>query len=318
MRGVLFDGRLHVSDDIPVPVRRTDEALIRVHRAGICGTDLEVVRGYKGSHGVLGHEFVGTVVEAADEAWVGRRVCGEINVTCGDCAFCRRGLSSHCLQRTVLGILNHPGAFAEFVALPMANLHAVPPAVTDDEAVFAEPLAAAYQILEQVSIQQGDRAVVLGDGRLGILCAQVLKSAGAMVEVVGKHSRKLTVLADRGISVRERTEGLPEQSALVIEATGSASGLVDALALVEPRGTIVLKSTFVGDTPFDLSPAVVNEVTLIGSRCGPFPRALDALARKIIAVTPLIDGCFALAQATDAFALAGTPGVIKILFAVEA
>jgi threonine dehydrogenase-like Zn-dependent dehydrogenase len=285
--------------------------------AGICGTDLEIVRGYKGFSGVLGHEFVGEVVGGARSEWLGHRVCGEINVSCGACGPCRAGLRTHCEHRTVLGILNRAGAFADFVTLPYGNLHEVPVAIEDERAVFVEPLAAAFQMLEQVQVRAGTAAAVIGDGRLGNLCAQVLANAGADVSVFGRHRRKLALLARLGLETMEPGDASAHRFDLVIEATGSPSGLTAALDRVRPRGTLILKSTYAGAAPVDLSPAVVNEITIVGSRCGPFERAIDALGRREVDVEPMVDAVYQLEDGVAAMERAAASGTLKVLLRME-
>jgi alcohol dehydrogenase len=311
MKALVFDGRLSLAD-VPLP-RRDGEALIQVRLAGICNTDIEITRGYGGYRGVLGHEFVGDVVECPDTAWTGRRVCGEINAWCGHCVWCRAGMPTHCTDRTVLGIVDRAGAFAEYLSLPVRNLHAVPEEVDDEEAVFVEPLAAAFEILEQVPVNSTDRVVVLGDGKLGMLCVQALRSAGARVVLVGKHANKLSRARALGLETRTLQERVPEPADVVVEASGSASGLQMAISLVRPRGTIVLKSTVAQPTGIDMSPVVVNEVTVVGSRCGPFDRAIAALQRMEVAVRPLVDARFPLDRAIEAMERAASPGTMKVL-----
>jgi threonine dehydrogenase-like Zn-dependent dehydrogenase len=316
VRGLwLEDRRLRVRDDLSVPDPPAGEARVRVRLAGLCHTDLELQRGYYPYTGVLGHEFVG-VVDAAPgaEAWVGRRVVGEINATCGRCETCRAGRPSHCERRTVLGIVDRDGAFADFLTLPVANLHAVPDAVPDEVAVFAEPVAAACQILQQVTIGAGDRVVVFGDGKLGQVIAQVLATTGCALTVVGRHPRKLAHLAARGIITRTEMPP-PRRADVVVDCTGRRDGLQAAIAALRPRGTLVLKSTFAGDTALNLSAIVVDEITIVGSRCGPFAPALAALASGAVDVAPLIDARYALADAVDAVARAATPGTLKVLLA---
>lgn len=287
---------------------------MRVLRAGICNTDLELVRGYYPFTGVPGHEFVGRVESAPGaEAWVGKRVVGEINAVCGACAACRAGRRSHCETRTVLGIVGRHGAFAEYLALPVANLHEVPAGLDDDVAVFTEPTAAALEIQEQVRVGAGDRVVVIGDGKLGNLVAQTLALTGCDLLVIGRHRSKLDVLAARGIRTGLAAE-LPERRAdLVVECTGNPEGLALARKTIRPRGTIVLKSTYHGDTSVNLSSIVVDEITLVGSRCGPFAPALDLLARGRIDVRPLVHARYPLSEALTAFEHAARPGVLKVL-----
>lgn len=312
MRALVFDGRLDVRD-VPVPARSPETVLVRVTLAGICGTDLEIVRGYKQFRGVLGHEFVGEVVAARNSALVGRRVCGEINVWCGDCDMCDHGLHTHCLNRTVLGILGHHGAFAEYVDLPACNLHLVPDGVSDEQAVFTEPLAAAFQILEQAPPEPGDRVVILGDGRLGLLCAMALHSAGFEPLTLGRHPEKLAMLAARGLAARTVLEGLPSSVDYVVEATGSPSGFETAVEMLRPRGTLALKSTVAEPAPIDLSPVVVKEIRIVGSRCGPFDRALAALADRSVDPGCLVDSTYDLSDGVAALSRAATPGVLKVL-----
>ncbi len=283
--------------DVPRPRPRKGYALVRVLLSGICNTDLELVRGYHGFSGVLGHEFVGRVEAPAGSPLLGRRVVGEINLSCRRCSWCAEGLGRHCPGRTVLGILGHPGAHAEWLTLPEANLHAVPDSLGDAEAVFTEPLAAACEILEQVDVRSGQRAAVLGAGKLGTLVAQVLRNAGADVTVVG------------------RGDGVPRRAGfdLVVEATGSPAGMGHALALVRPRGTIVWKSTHHVPARFDSAPLVVNEVTVVGSRCGPFAPALELLASRRVDVRPLVSAELPLGDASRALRLAGRRGVRKVL-----
>src|SRR2546422_289906 len=310
MRALRWDGsRLRLARDIADPVPRPGEALVRVHLAGICRTDLEITRGYLDFRGTPGHEWVGHVVAAGDPGLVGARVVGEINFACGACAACAAGRERHCPHRRVLGIVGADGAFADLAVLPAANLHLVPDAVPDRAAVFTEPLAAAFEILEQLPSVAGLRAIVLGDGKLGLLVAQVLHAAGAEVLLGGRHRGKLA----RAARLRIPT-GAPVRGAdLVIDATGAPDGLAAALALVRPRGTVVLKTTVASEHRLDLAPAVINEVMVLGSRCGPFAPALAALGAGRIAVAPLIDAVYPLNEGAAAFARAATPGTLKVL-----
>ncbi|MBE2236383.1 MAG: alcohol dehydrogenase catalytic domain-containing protein [Caldilineaceae bacterium] len=322
MRAALIqEDRLIVRQDYPLPTPHREEALIRVRLAGVCATDIELLRGYKGGfRGVLGHEFVGEVVRApADPGWEGRRVVGEINVGCGVCALCRRGLAKHCRQRTSLGIIGRDGVFADYTLLPLANLHAVPDKVTDAAAIFTEPLAAAFEILEQVTIGPEQRVIILGDGRLGLLSAFVLAQTGCDLTVVGRHPNKLALLAGAGIHTLLATSATLRELAaapadIVVEATGAKAGFFDALSLVRPLGVLVLKSTFADRLDdFDLSRLVVDEVTILGSRCGPFAPALEALAQGRIDPRPLIHAEYGLDDAAEALACAGEKGVLKVL-----
>lgn len=288
---------------------------IRVLKAGICETDLQLVCGYMGFRGVLGHEFVG-IAEAG--AYAGQRVAGEINCACGECADCRRGLRSHCSHRTVLGILNHDGAFADRVWLPEENLHPVPDSLSDDAAVFVEPVAAAFQIPAQVNMNAFRDILVLGDGRLGNLCAQVIRALGHDPLVVGKHTGKLDWLRQRGIRTMFLHDLRAEHCAdLVVDCTGSPTGFPTACQMVRPRGTIVLKTTVAGATGPNLAPVVIDELTVIGSRCGPFPVAIDALAQGKIEVESLITSRFPLEQAQDAFAKATEKDQLKVMLDVS-
>lgn len=312
---------LVVRNDYPLPTAQGREALIRVRLAGVCATDIELLRGYKGGfRGVLGHEFVGEVIRApADPSWEGRRVVGEINVGCGRCNFCRRGLGKHCRQRTSLGIIGRDGVFADYTLLPVENLHVVPDHVPDEAAVFAEPLAAAYELLEQVNIGPGQRVTVLGDGRLGLLCAFVLAQTDCDLTVVGRNPEKLALLTGTGaqtvLSSPDTLDRLVDDPAdIVVDATGARAGFFTALRLVRPLGALMLKSTFADRVnDFDLSRLVVDEITIIGSRCGPFAPALAALARGAIDPRPLIHAEYSLEHAAAAIARAGEKGVLKVL-----
>lgn len=297
--------------DIPLPQPLPGEVLVKVTKAGICETDLQLVRGYMGFRGVLGHEFVG-VAQAG--AFQGQRVVGEINCACGECEYCRKGLPTHCPHRSVLGILNHDGAFAEYVAVPERNLHRVPDNVSDEQAVFTEPLAAAYQIPAQVPLNSSQRVIVLGDGRLGNLCAQVIASAGCRLTVVGKHDRKLALIARLGIETAKIAECNDRREAdIVVDCTGSATGFETALRLLKPRGTLVLKTTVAGSQTLSLAPLVIDEINIVGSRCGPFVPALEALEHKRIQVEPLIDATYSLAESLKAFERATTQPTMKLL-----
>ena len=287
-------------------------AVVKVHLAGICSTDLQIFKGYMDFTGVPGHEFVGTVRDGPENLR-GKRVVGEINFGCGQCDNCARDLSRHCPDRKVMGILGADGAFAEFVCVPATNLHVVPENVSDEEAVFTEPLAAAFEILEQVQFNPSDEILVLGDGKLGYLCAQVLKLTGANVTVLGKHEDKLKLIKRAGVRTILLNQWKPKVYDVVIEATGSESGFKFAMSAVRPRGTLVLKSTIAGEHRVSLAPLVINEVTVIGSRCGVFPPALEALEEKSVSVTPLIEKVYPLAEGIEAVARAARPGTRKIL-----
>jgi 2-desacetyl-2-hydroxyethyl bacteriochlorophyllide A dehydrogenase len=298
----------------PLPHVPEGFARIRLLAGGICSTDLELQRGYYGFRGTPGHEFIGEVTQAGDAIWVGSRVVGEINLPCGKCEWCARGLGRHCPTRTVLGIVNHPGAFREFLTLPLRNLHRVPKTISTDQAVFVEPLAAACEILDQVRISNGERIAVLGDGKLGLLIAQVLHASGASVHLFGRHPSKLRIADAAGVSTEHAGKNLPERAyPIVVDATGSPTGLNSAIAMCEPRGTVVMKSTVHGLVRLDTAPAIVNEITLIGSRCGRFEPALRLLQSGKVRVDPLISEEFSLDQARRAFQRAATKGVMKVL-----
>jgi threonine dehydrogenase-like Zn-dependent dehydrogenase len=313
MRALYWDGReLALKSGCRAPAVGPQSALVKVHLAGICSTDLQILRGYMGFTGVPGHEFVGSVREGPTDL-VGKRVVGEINFACGHCGFCARGLGRHCPNRSVMGILNADGAFAEYVALPTANLHPVPGEVSDEEAVFTEPLAAAFEILEQVELSPADEVLVLGDGKLGNLCAQAVRLTGAKVTMLGKHEDKLRLVKRVGVRTLLLPDWQPRWFDMVVEATGAAAGLELALGAVRPRGTLVLKSTIAGKHEISLAPVVINEINVVGSRCGPFPRALEALKQKEADVTPLIEKIYPLEQGIEAMQHAGQTGARKIL-----
>ena len=331
MRALYWDGNeLRFRSDYPAPKSRIEDgesrivgatggraeekpsAIVKVHLAGICSTDLQILKGYMGFRGVPGHEFIGSVVDGPADL-IGKRVVGEINFGCGDCDSCRRDLSRHCVSRSVMGILNADGAFAEYVAVPSENLHAVPDCVTDEEAVFTEPLAAAFEILTQIQLNPDDDVLVLGDGKLGNLCAQALRLTGAKVTALGKHADKLASIKKAGVRTIQLNDWHPRLFDVVVEATGSASGLELALRAVRPRGTLILKSTIAANHQISLAPIVINEINVIGSRCGPFPDALEALAAKQVSVTPLIEKIYFLADGLDAVRHAAAPGTRKIL-----
>jgi threonine dehydrogenase-like Zn-dependent dehydrogenase len=315
VQGVWLEARaLRVRDDLAQPVPPPGEALVRVRLAGICNTDLELVRGYYPYAGVPGHEFVGTV-EAAPDApeWVGRRVVGEINAACGACRACQAGRRSHCEKRSVLGIRARDGAFATHLALPIRNLHALKNELTDVAAVFTEPTAAALELQEQVRVSPADRVVVIGAGKLGHLVAQTLAVTGCRLLVLGRSPRPLALLAARGIATAtiERLE--PGEADIVVECTGHPDGLELARRAVRPRGTIVLKSTYHGKAEVDLARFVVDEITLVGSRCGPFPPALALLADGRVDPRGLVEAHYPLADAVAAFEHAARAGALKIL-----
>ncbi|HEY9832973.1 MAG TPA: alcohol dehydrogenase catalytic domain-containing protein [Stenomitos sp.] len=308
----LENNQLQLRDDAPIPNPPPGEALVRVVRAGICNTDLELLRGYYPYIGILGHEFVG-VVEQGPEHLKGQRVVGEINAVCGQCRFCRSGQPTHCENRTVLGIVNRNGAFAEYLSLPIENLHQVPDNVATDVATFTEPVAAALEIQQQVKVSPAERVLVVGDGKLGQLVAQTLAITGCDLLVVGRHPEKLANLAARGIQTGREEAVADRAFDLSVECTGNPAGFAIARRALRPRGTLVLKSTYAGQLTFDASSLVVDEITLIGSRCGPFPAALDLLASGQMDVQPLIHARYPLSEGIAAFERASTKGVLKVL-----
>ena len=312
----LEDGRVEVRDQ-PRPHRPEGFALIRLLCGGICNTDLELRRGYYGFAGTPGHEFVGEVVEADSPGWIGRRVVGEINLACGTCAWCRRGIGRHCPGRTVLGIVKHPGAFREYLTLPERNLHALPDTLPPERAVFVEPVAAACEILDQVALPCSAEMAVLGDGKLGLLIALVLNAYGHRVHQFGRHAEKLEIGRRAGVAgvvIGATDGGLPEMAYdWVVDATGSPEGLRQAVQMTRPRGTVIMKSTTHGMVGVDTAPVIVNEITLVGSRCGRFEPALDLLNRNLIPVEEMISERFPLADAPRAFERAAQKGVLKVL-----
>ncbi|MFN0172889.1 MAG: MDR/zinc-dependent alcohol dehydrogenase-like family protein [Bryobacteraceae bacterium] len=301
-----------------VPKRPKGFALIRLLCAGICNTDLELQRGYYSFVGTPGHEFVGEVVESGNPELTGKRVVGEINLSCGACDWCARDLGRHCPNRTVLGIVNHPGAFREYLTLPERNLHVVPDNVTNEQAVFAEPAAAACEILDQVKVPKGATVAVLGDGKLGLLISQVLLARRLHVVQFGRHRDKLQIAASAGADTRLATGKLPVSAFdWVVDATGSSEGLRTAVAMTRPRGTLILKSTMHGLVPVDTAPIIVNEITLIGSRCGRMEPALALLKARKLRVDHMITERFELRRAARAFERAAEKGVLKVLLTPE-
>ncbi len=317
MRAIVLDrDQVTVRADYSHPIPADGEVLVRVLLAGICETDLQLIRGYMGFRGVLGHEFVGI---AESGPFAGQRVVGEINCSCWKCETCLAGRPTHCPHRSVIGILNHDGAFADFIAIPQRNLHLVPDSVPTELAVFTEPLAAAFQIPAQLPIRREDRIVVLGDGRLGNLCAQVLARLCDRVLVIGKHTQKLATLRQLGLeSCLLEDRPRDRLTDLVVDCTGSESGLPTALELVRPRGTIVLKTTVAGTQTMPWAPIVIDEVSVFGSRCGPFDRALIALERNEVQVQPLISERFKLSDGLAALERAQSKNVLKVLLEVDA
>ncbi len=317
MRAVwLEDGRLSLRDDVRVPDPSEGESLVQVLQAGICNTDLELVRGYYPYRGVLGHEFVGRVARGP-AGLVGQRVVGEINAACRNCDACDRGHATHCRTRTVLGIKGRNGAFAEYLTLPSENLHVVPEAISTDAATFTEPLAAALELQQQVELGAGDRVLVVGDGKLGNLIAQTLALVGCDLLVVGRHAAKLELLDACGIATGSADAVEHGAFDVAVECTGNTEGVACALAALRPRGTLVMKSTYAGGLTLDASSVVVNELTLVGSRCGPFGSAIRLLEQGRVAVEPLIQARYSLTDGLAAMEHARRPGVLKVLLDVS-
>jgi len=312
MKATFFDGKQMIFDN-NYPDPKFNETLVQVNLAGICGTDLEILNGYMKYSGILGHEFVGTVVKSNNPNLIGKRVVGEINAGCTKCDFCIRGMERHCPSRTVLGILKRNGAFAEFLSLPEKNLHVIPDSISDEQAVFVEPLAAAFEINEQISLKPEWNVAVVGDGRLAQLIIQVIKLTCSNITCFGKHQNKLEGLIQSGIKIKIGIESTDEQLFdLVVEATGSNSGFTDTMKLVKPRGTVVLKSTIASRENLDLTSTIINEITLIGSRCGLFKPAIDALATGVISVDSMVDCTFPLDKFEDAIVHAKKPDTLKV------
>jgi threonine dehydrogenase-like Zn-dependent dehydrogenase len=312
LRSLWFEDQALSLRDIPIP-DKPGEALIRIRLSGICGTDLELLRGYYPFTGVPGHEFVGEVLKSPQQDWVGKRVVGEINAVCGECFQCLNGRPSHCEKRSVLGILNRDGVHSEYTTLPLANLHSVPDSVPDEAAVFTEPLAAALEIQQQVQIRSTDRVLLIGAGRLGQLIAQTLALTGCDLRVLARHPHQQALLESRKIEIISEREVRPRTWDVVVEATGSPSGFEWARRAVRPRGTLVLKSTYKGEMTVNWSPFVVDEITIIGSRCGPFAPALRLLEHGQVDPTILIADRYPLASALEAIATAQKPGMLKVL-----
>ncbi len=314
VRAVVFDGQLHFTRDAVLRTIQPGEVAVDILQAGICETDMQLCQGYMGFRGIPGHEFVGI---PRTGRFAGRRVVGEINCACETCATCRGGGRNHCPTRTVVGIVNHDGAFAETLLIPERNLHPVPDSISTSEAVFTEPLAAACRIPQQISMN-GQKVTVLGDGRLGNLSAQVLRHHGCQVQVVGKHPAKLDLLNRLGISTRLLSELEPDrESDIVVDCTGSPTGLSTALQLVRPCGTIVLKTTVASSQTLHMAPFVIDEITLLGSRCGPFDEALRLLQAGAIQVAPLLSASYPLEEAEQAFAHAARRDALKVVFTIQ-
>jgi threonine dehydrogenase-like Zn-dependent dehydrogenase len=312
MLAIYFNGKAAIKEQ-PRPEPDDSEVLIRVLMAGICGTDLQVLQGYHNFTGIMGHEFVGEVAGPQASPWLGQRVVGEINIGCGDCDLCHRGLARHCRQRRVLGLKDHEGAFAPYLTLPAANLHAVPLEVPDEVAVLTEPLAAALRVQETTPVTPEARVLVVGDGCLGLLSAWTLALTGAEVHLAGHHLKHLELARPQGVATYLADDLPTGDYDIVVEASGSPTGLELALARVRPLGAVVLKSTYVGRFPLDPAALVVPEVRLLGSRCGPFPDALRLLQEGLVDPKPLIDRTFPLSQGLEALGWAQRPGILKVL-----
>ncbi len=312
MRALWLENNQIELREVPQP-RKPHEALVKIRKAGICSTDLELVKGYYPYTGILGHEFVGEVMEAEEAAWNGQRVVGEINAVCNVCEQCLNGRPTHCENRTVLGIINRSGTFAEYTTLPLANLHRVPETVPDEMAVFTEPLAAALEIQQQVQIKPKDRVLLIGAGRLGQLIAQTLTLTGCDLRVLARHKHQQDLLKKRGIKIVSEEAIKPWRWDIVVEATGSPSGFSLARQAIRPRGTLVLKSTYKGELSVNFSAIVVDEINIIGSRCGPFQPALRLMESKQVDPMVLIDSEFSLGEALKAFERAAETGTLKVL-----
>ncbi len=290
MRAITLEKELRFHTEYKIPVRKNGESLVKVLAAGVCNTDIELIRGYMAFSGILGHEFVGVVEESDDHGFIGKRVVGEINLNCGKCSFCLRQMPTHCSERTVLGILGKDGAFAEYLTIPTKNLHVLPDGVSDIQAVFVEPLAAAFEIVKQVHIKPTDNVLLFGDGKLGLLSAQVLSLYTPNLIAIGKHQKKLDILAKKGIktTLLEDLSVEKTQADIVVDCTGNRSGLSIALSSVRPRGTLVIKSTTHEEGALDINHLVINEISVVGSRCGPFPVAIEALASNRVDVVSMV------------------------------
>lgn len=318
MKAVVFDNGLRLDNNYPMPEPKKGEALIKVNTIGICNTDYEITLGYMGYKGILGHEFTGVVEKAENKDLIGKRVVGEINCGCGECEWCAQGLERHCFNRTTLGIWKREGCFAEYVSLPEKNLLVIPDNVSDEEAVFTEPLAAALEILEQVHIPPYKKVIVLGDGKLGLIIALALSAAGLDITLVGKHEEKLKIAAAQGVKTKLLSELKIEKAYdFVVEATGSISGFETSVALTKPRGTLILKSTIAASKEFNLAPIVVDEITIVGSRCGQFAPALRMLEQKRIDVKPLISDIFDIDASIAAFERNKEKSSVKVLVKVN-
>ncbi|MFN2343140.1 MAG: alcohol dehydrogenase catalytic domain-containing protein [Desulfonatronovibrio sp.] len=317
MKAVIFDNKIRYVENQSMPTLKPGWALIKIKLAGICKTDLEIIKGYMGFKGVLGHEFLGMVESCDDPGLVGKKVAGEINASCGKCDWCATEMGRHCPERTTLGIVKHDGCMAEYCTLPIENLCVVDPEISDDQAILTEPLAAACEILEQLKIRGNERVVVLGDGRLGILCAWALNTVVPDVTLVGHHPEKLKIAKWRGVKTSLRGEGVFPGADIVVEATGSGKGIALAMELCRPRGVIVLKSTVALQDEINLAPLVINELTVVGSRCGRFSDALSMMqGYPDMPLGRLITHRYPLHQALDAFTVAQEGKALKVILKI--
>ncbi|MBI4681605.1 MAG: alcohol dehydrogenase catalytic domain-containing protein [Nitrospirae bacterium] len=317
MRALVFNKKLEYVTDYPVPEPKENEALIRITHAGICNTDIEITRGYMDFKGVLGHEFTGIVEKCSNNKLIGKRVAGEINLGCGKCLYCRNQMQNHCPGRSVLGILNKDGVFADYITLPVGNLHEIPKSISEEEAVFIEPLAAAYEIIKQINISSSDKVCVLGDGKLGLLVSQALATTGSKLTAVGKHREKLSILDKTGIKTILKAKFRERDFDMVVDCTGSPSGIKTALKIVRPGGKIVLKTTIAEKSQIDLNQFVINEISLIGSRCGPFPDAIKAIKSGKIDLYPLISDVFSIEDGKKAFKQAAKKNALKVILKIN-
>ena len=316
MKALVFDKELKFVTDYPKPIPQKGEVLIKVTYAGICNTDVEITKGYMGFQGICGHEFLGVVedVNADDKSLIGKRVTGEINLGCGSCPDCFNNMQRHCRNRQTLGIFKKDGTFAQYVTLPIENIIPIPDSVPDEDAILIEPLAAALEILEQVHVKPADKIAVLGDGKLGLLISLVLSTTQADVVTIGKHENKLAILNAQGIKIKYLKDANETKFYdIVVDATGSVDGFEKAISLVKPRGIFVLKSTVAAQKPLNLAPIVIDEITVVGSRCGQFKPALRLLEKKILNLKPLITKVFEFDMAKEAFAFAQEKGVLKVI-----
>jgi threonine dehydrogenase-like Zn-dependent dehydrogenase len=312
----LEDKQIELRENLPVPAPKSGEALVKVLKAGICNTDLELVKGYYPYRGIIGHEFVG-VVEQGSQQLKNQRVVGEINASCGNCDYCLGGIKTHCPNRTVLGIVNRHGAFAQYLTLPIENLHIVPSNVKTEVATFTEPIAAALQIQQQISITPKTKVLVVGDGKLGLLVAQTLSLRGCNLQVIGRHQDKLDLLKELGINTNLEAIAIERKFDVAIECTGNSAGFELARFALKPRGTLILKSTYAGKLSLDASALVVDEITVLGSRCGPFDLALQLLAENRLNIEPMISASYELSDGLSAFSHAQKRGTLKILLDVN-